>query len=233
MSSARGERTVVRSIPADTSAARHFRRSGQTLGRDKGPAWPGGGRGGRSGSGAWAVLGEQVVWGGDWLGVSSAEVSTPGGQRFAYDVVRSRWDHAGCLVVNDAGRVMLVRRHRFITDRWGWELPGGGVGRGVDVVDAVARRVVADCGWSIHSPEVVWSLADAPDLTDRVGHLVWAGALSCLGPPNTEAVAQVGWFDLPELRELLAHDIHDLFTMAALMWLLALSLGEGNGDASP
>ena len=26
--------------------------------------------------------------------------------------------------VNDAGEVLMARRHRFIIDRWVWELPG-------------------------------------------------------------------------------------------------------------
>jgi 8-oxo-dGTP pyrophosphatase MutT (NUDIX family) len=35
-------------------------------------------------------------------------------------------------VVDDQGRVLMLWRHRFITDRWGWELPCGWVEPGED-----------------------------------------------------------------------------------------------------
>jgi ADP-ribose pyrophosphatase YjhB (NUDIX family) len=174
-------------------------------------------------AGSWTRHDERLVWASDWLDLAVAEVSTPSGQRLTYDVVRARWDRAACLVVNDVDQVMLTWRHRFITDRWGWELPAGSVHRDEDVGTAVARRVEADCGWSIHGQRLVWSLPQCSDTTDRIGHLVWARAGECLGPPDPEAVAQVGWFDLRELRQALGESVQDMFTAAALLWLLARS----------
>ena len=174
-------------------------------------------------AGSWTRHDERIVWASDWLDLVVADVSTPGGQRFAYDVVRARWDHAACLVVNGSDQVMLTWRHRFITDRWGWELPAGGVQRDEDVGAAVACRIEADCGWSTYDQRLLWTLPQCPDSTDRMGHLVWARAGECVGPPNPEAVVQVGWFDLGQVREVLEGEVQDLFTVAALLWLFARS----------
>jgi hypothetical protein len=73
---------------------------------------------------SWACHEERLVWAGEWLDVAVADVSTPSGRRVTHDVVRARRDRAACLVVNDSDQVMLTRRYRFITDRWGWGTAG-------------------------------------------------------------------------------------------------------------
>src|SRR5918997_775608 len=47
----------------------------------------------------------------------------------------------------DAGAVLMVRRHRFIVNRWVWELPGGYVDKGEDLDAAVVRELEEETGW--------------------------------------------------------------------------------------
>ncbi|HEY2268556.1 MAG TPA: NUDIX domain-containing protein [Streptosporangiaceae bacterium] len=39
-------------------------------------------------------------------------------------------------LVDDQDRTLLVRRHRVVPDRWGWEIPGGLVDEGEQPRDA-------------------------------------------------------------------------------------------------
>jgi 8-oxo-dGTP pyrophosphatase MutT (NUDIX family) len=69
------------------------------------------------------------------------------------------WEHlvrlhqtALMALVDGEGRVLLVRRHRFVSDEWGWELPGGLVDDEEDPADGAAgswrmRRGTARAGW--------------------------------------------------------------------------------------
>jgi hypothetical protein len=46
------------------------------------------------------------------------------------------------VVLDDAAeRILLIWRHRFIIDRWMWELPGGYIDPGEDGIAAAAREV--------------------------------------------------------------------------------------------
>ena len=69
------------------------------------------------------------VWGTDhlrqpvvWLG--QADVEVPGGERYWHHVIRL--NRAAIMVLlDDRDQVLMLWRHRFVPDRWGWELPGG------------------------------------------------------------------------------------------------------------
>ncbi len=43
--------------------------------------------------------------------------------------------------------VLLLWRHRFITDTWGWEIPAGGIDPGETPPDAAARETLEETGW--------------------------------------------------------------------------------------
>jgi hypothetical protein len=72
----------------------------------------------------WAILGERLVDDTPHIRVSQADVELPNHVRFTQYVFRIR-RCAMTVVLDEAGeRMLLMRRHRFIVDRWAWELPG-------------------------------------------------------------------------------------------------------------
>ena len=72
----------------------------------------------------WTVHGERSVYESEWMNLSLVDVELPSGKRFEHHVLRMPCDAAG-VVVDDPDRgVLLLWRHRFISDTWGWEVPG-------------------------------------------------------------------------------------------------------------
>ena len=79
--------------------------------------------------------------------MSLADIELPNHVRFTQYVFRMR-RAVVTAVLDDAGeRVLMMRRHRFIVDRWVWELPGGYVDDGEEPAAAAAREVEEETGW--------------------------------------------------------------------------------------
>jgi NUDIX domain len=105
----------------------------------------------------WVIHGERLVDDTPHVRVSLADVELPNHVRFTQYVFRMR-RCAMTVVLDDAGeRVLMMRRHRFIVDRWVWELPGGYVDDGEDSVTAAAREVEEETGWRPRKTEFVMS----------------------------------------------------------------------------
>ena len=82
--------------------------------------------------------GERSVYESEWMSLSLVDVELPSGKRFEHHVLRMPCDAAG-VVVDDPDRgVLLLWRHRFISDTWGWEVPAGRVDPG-ETPEAVRR----------------------------------------------------------------------------------------------
>ena len=70
----------------------------------------------------WRTLGERVIYDNPWVWLGQIDVEIPGGERFWHHVVRL---HRAAVMVlaDDQDRVMMLWRHRFVQDRWGWSCP--------------------------------------------------------------------------------------------------------------
>jgi hypothetical protein len=90
--------------------------------------------------GEWRILGdEQLIYDSQWLRLSHAKVGLPNGNQIEHIVVRMNRVVSTAVVVSDS--VLLIWRHRFVPDVWGWELPGGIVGPEEEPIQAAAREV--------------------------------------------------------------------------------------------
>ncbi len=67
-----------------------------------------------------------------------ASVELPDGVRFEQYVMRMP-KAAMMVVLDDRDRVLMMWQHRFVIDRWVWELPGGYVDRDEDPAVTAAR----------------------------------------------------------------------------------------------
>jgi 8-oxo-dGTP pyrophosphatase MutT (NUDIX family) len=112
---------------------------------------------------------------------------------------------AMALVLDDPGeRVLLMRRHRFIVDRWVWELPGGYVDNGEDPAEAPAREVEEETGWRPRHMEYVLSCQPMIGNADYPQDLFLGQGAELVGVPGADETAEVAWVPLEQASAMIA-----------------------------
>lgn len=166
----------------------------------------------------WRVHGERQVYGSRSVEVSLADVELPDGERFEHHVVRM--PAAAIAVVLDATeRVLMIWRHRFICDRWGWELPAGLVDPGEDPAKTAAREVEEETGW--RPRETVQAVGFEPMVgTLDSPHVVFIsrGADHVGGEIDPTEAARIDWLPLDGM--LARIESGEIWTAGSIIGLL-------------
>ena len=100
----------------------------------------------------WTVHGSRHVYASEWVNVDLDEVEVPGGRRFPHHVLRFPRRSVGAVVL-DGDNVLLLSRHRFTVDSWGWEIPAGWSDPGEDRKQAVRREIEEETGYRVSTVE--------------------------------------------------------------------------------
>ena len=72
----------------------------------------------------WTVHGRRTIYDSPWISLDLVDVEQPDGNRYEQHVVRMARPVAATVMTDADGRVLLMWRHRHITDTWGWEITG-------------------------------------------------------------------------------------------------------------
>lgn len=174
----------------------------------------------------WRVHGERSIYSSDWVGLSLVDVEIPGSQRFDHHVVRVPYEASGT-VVHDPGRgVLLLWRHRFITDTWGWEIPAGGIDPGESPEDAAARETLEETGWRPGPLSDLLRYHPSNGLSDQRFHLFWADGAQHVGEPADPYEAErIEWVPVEDLRRhIRSGSVTDGLSLTALLAALELDV---------
>jgi 8-oxo-dGTP pyrophosphatase MutT (NUDIX family) len=177
----------------------------------------------------WTRHGERSIYASPWLDVRLADVELPDGRRFDHHLVRVG-PSAGVAAVDEQGRALLIWRHRFICDTWGWEIPGGRVEPGEDPARTAARELEEETGWRPGPLHHLMDVRPSPGLTDGIHHIFRAEGAVRVGEPTDVEAERIEWVPLASVPELVARgEIGAGSTMAALLYLMTGACGNGAG----
>ncbi|MGW0735428.1 NUDIX hydrolase [Streptomyces sp. NPDC002851] len=174
----------------------------------------------------WTKLEEQTVYENRWFQVNLADVALPDGRHLDHFLIRLR-PVAVATVVNEANEVLLLWRHRFITDSWGWELPAGVVEDGEDIAVAAAREMEEETGWRPGPLKHLMSVEPSNGLTDAKHHIYWSDAGTYIGQPEDDFESdRREWVPLKLVPDMIARgEVPAANMVAALLLLHHLRLG--------
>ncbi|HEV7708837.1 MAG TPA: NUDIX hydrolase [Asanoa sp.] len=175
----------------------------------------------------WTIHGEQVVDDTRRAVLSIADVELPDGVRFEQYVLRVP-AAAMVVVLDDAERVLMVWRHRFILNRWVWELPGGYLDPGEDPADCAAREVEEETGWRPLSMEPLVRFQPMVGTIDQSNIVYVArGAERTGGVPDINEIERLGWIPLDDVQRRINDG--EIVGAGSVTGLFAVLLARANG----
>ncbi|GAA4835628.1 NUDIX hydrolase [Kitasatospora terrestris] len=170
----------------------------------------------------WRTFGRRQVYGSPWVEVWLQDVEVPGTGRIEHHVVHCPRASTTAVVTNEAGEFLLIHRHRFITGRWGWEVPAGWADPGEAPVEAITREVEEETGWRPGRVEPLteyFAMAGISDAHFRSFHVT--GCTRVGEPQDVSEAARVEWLPEEDVVALLTDGgISDGPSHAALSYYL-------------
>ena len=175
----------------------------------------------------WHVFGERMLYDNPWVRLVKVDVEPPGGRRFEHHVVRLH-RVAIAAVLDDDDRVLMLWRHRFVTDQWGWELPGGIIDPGEDGLASAAREVEEETGWRPGPLTPLLTFQPMIGMVDSLHELFVASSAELIGDPtDVEEVGRVEWIPLGSILDLMSKgEILGAGSLVALLHVLATRNGQ-------
>ena len=166
----------------------------------------------------WTVHGERSLYDSEWMSLAMVDVELPSGARFEHHVLRMP-AHAAGVVVDDRERgVLLLWRHRFITDSWGYEIPAGRVDPGEKPIDAAAREVEEETGWRPGPLTPLTRYHPSNGSSNQTFHVFQSSDATYLGDPTDPNEAErIEWVAPSRLPGLIADgQVTDGFSLTAI-----------------
>jgi 8-oxo-dGTP pyrophosphatase MutT (NUDIX family) len=152
----------------------------------------------------WVQHGERSVYESPWVRVTRVDVTSPDGNRFEHHAVRLQ-TVASVVIIDTEERVLLIWRHRFITNSWGWETPGGVVDPGETGEQTAVRETVEETGWRPEGLELVARFQPMPGLVDTPHEVFVARhAVKVDEPTDPVEAGVVRWVPLTDIPSLIA-----------------------------
>ena len=169
--------------------------------------------------------GERTLYDSEWMRLALVDVELPSGPRFEHHVLRMPAEAAGVVVDDPARGVLLLWRHRFITDTWGWEVPAGRVDDGESAVDAAARETLEESGWQPGPLTPMTRYFPNNGTTDAAFNVFLSTSATHVGEPtDPDEAERVEWLSWNTVRsEIEAGRVRDGLSLTGLLYRLAFT----------
>jgi len=171
----------------------------------------------------WIAYGERSIYTSRWVDVRLVDVEAPDGHRFEHHVLRMQRVAVAAVLDATSTQLLMLRRHRFVDDSWGWEVPVGIVEPGEDPLATARREVEEETGWRAGELRRVVEFQPAIGIADTPHEVyVGVGAEKIGEPTDITEAEDVTWVPVENLLGMVNDGrIRDGATLVAVLHLLA------------
>ena len=154
----------------------------------------------------------------DWVNVYLDDVELPDGTHIDHHVLTMPKASQTAVVLSDnRDSALLIWRHRFITNKWGWEVPAGWVEQNEEPASSIRREILEETGHTVGALTRIAEYDAIPGIS-TMHFAVWLGtdAKRVQDPDGIEA-QQVAWIELEQISELIeSGELNDGPSLSAL-----------------
>jgi 8-oxo-dGDP phosphatase len=170
----------------------------------------------------WRTFGEREIYRSPDVWFGQVDVEIHGGERIWHHVLRLH-QVAMMVLVDEQDRVLLVWWHRFVPDRWGWEVPGGPVDEDEDPAEGAARELEDQTGYSVGQAEPLITFQALAGTVDSEHSVFVCREPKHVGEPTVmDEVERVEWVPLDSIPDLVAEgQIWNAASLVALLHVIA------------
>ena len=159
-----------------------------------------------------------------WFKLFRDRVMLPQGSVIpAQHIVHFERPAVGAIVEDVAGRILLVKVYRYVTNSHQWEIPAGGVDIDESVADAAVREVLEESGYTIHEVRELFTYYPMNGISDMTYHAVCAKLDSTFDQQGFDEseVSEQRWIDINGLQLMLKRgEIKCGMTLTAILYFL-------------
>ena len=182
-------------------------------------------------SSVWQVKDRVLVFRSPWVSVIKSLVAPSDTSEIEYYSINLQRG-ALALVRDDAWRMLLIHRHRFVIDEVGWEIPGGIVEPGEEPIIAAAREVEEETGWRPVNLRPLCSFQPMPSrLMCQHDIFFSTEARYMSGPSTPEESCAIAWKPLDECIELVKRgQVLGSASVIAILYAALIARGDHVDD---
>ena len=171
----------------------------------------------------WIARGERSIYSSRWVDVRLVDVEAPDGHRFEHHVLRMQRVAVAAVLDATSSKLLMLRRHRFIDDSWGWEVPVGIVEPGEAPLATAMREVEEETGWRPAQLRQVVEFQPTIGIADTPHEVfLGVGAREIGEPTDITEAEEVAWVPVEDLLDMVNDGrIRDGATLVAVLHLLA------------
>ncbi len=178
----------------------------------------------------WDVGSRRTIYESWFVELHIDQVTLPDGRVVDHEVVSVPGGGASLAAIDPERGILMIYRHRFITDAWGWECPAGRIDDGESPAEAAARECLEETGWRPGPVHAMTAMNPCSGLSDQRYHLFRAESAVYVGEPSDPNEAdKIEWRTFEQVRaDLSSGAIPDGLAQFGVTLALA-SVGELRG----